>query len=455
MSNAHTWTAASSAIPCPYCSCLASRSHQLKCPKRPMTCELCQKKTLTAASMAVHLSSECPMRRSPCPGCGEHVLTDALQAHIMGGTCLARTYTCRTCESVFWIGEEYIRHALPRCAKSVVACQLCGQSVSTQFLAEHYQMCASSALSNRDRGRPSTSPSNSPPLSSPHEEPLWHTVAGVPQYRDDDEQDKQQLHRQQSRDNSRSDSHTPRRFSLDMVTTAPPGIQAIRQSGVASRSPLRVSPALLRATLQRSSSPRAIIPLVSRSPKRNLVQHDVVFGTTPRSSSARVHHSPTPIRGHSPALLREVTPTATARRSSSAQSSATPQRRSSGAVSPHEDELSGTQECHQNDDTRPSPSNSKGDRSTTPNNSRSKQRTSSPGGTSYQTRSSLLRMSASQVRINGGSTSLAAKDERQQALSEQIRRKEHEHHVTRQLPSRSPVLPACITQPLSSRPLRK
>jgi hypothetical protein len=450
MPNAHSWTAASSAIPCPYCSCLASRTHQLKCLKRPMQCGLCHSKSLTAASMAAHASNECPMRRAPCPGCGEQVLTDALQDHIMGGACRARTYTCRTCEEVFWIGEEYLRHALPRCARSVVACQLCGQTVSTLVLAEHYQQCALAALS-KDRllGRPLTSPNSSPPLPSPQDQQLRHHADSAPQ------------DHQQHTDTAVY-SLTPLRSSSDvMLITAGAGARN------GSRSPLRVSPALLRSALQHSSSPaRAIIPL-SRSPKRNLVH--VEARTSPRSTSSRGrHHSddcqPQPTGGQSPPLRMgyvegNSTPTMRSSSARSMQSSPTPRRLSGGAhpndgpqdpAMHHNGQLSDTLE---NRPPTPPSSNVTREGSATPTRG-GMQRTVSPGGSTYQTRSSLLRVNASHVRLCGGATSLAAKDERQQLLSDQIRKREHELHAAH-LQSRSPVLPACVTQPLGIRSLRR
>lgn len=429
VSRSPTWMGASSALPCPYCSCLASRSHQLKCQKRPMTCDLCHTKNLTAASMSAHQQCECPMRRGPCPGCGEQVLSVSMQDHIMGGSCKARTFTCQSCEAVFWIGEEYVRHALPRCERSVVPCQLCGHAVSTSILAEHYQTCAAMMLSEKHRG--SIGRASLASSSKPNDRDLASTP----------EAKSQGLWRSGSpgRHGSNLAHADALLIPAGAVTRGAPG-GPLR---TVSRSPLRTSPARLRASLHEASAS----PM--RSTQRRLHHSADVSPPPSRSSSAcgfggarAASNTPPQSAEHWDPLI-SISPSSTGV-DGVAELSTGGDGGGAKAVLPR----GGGDITVENDPTANDGPTAQGGSQTRIGVTHGEMCRPRATSASHQNRSSFLRHSASQVRMHGGPASLAAKDRRQHALSDQIRRREDaqagQHHL-----APKPQLPSFVSQPLS------
>ena len=135
-----SWAESCSVVPCPWCSLMASRSHQLKCDKRPVVCKHCGKDNLVAAALAAHTSS-CEMAPVACPGCKEELKRRDLPAHI-NGPCPARGWVCPDCGQGFWIASEFVNHIIPQCDRSILACQLCGEPISAVLLARHLVTCS-------------------------------------------------------------------------------------------------------------------------------------------------------------------------------------------------------------------------------------------------------------------------------------------------------------------------
>ena len=113
------------------------RTHEEKCPKMNVKCDLNCGEELRRENMAQHLEQECGLVKEKCKlGCGMKLTRDELRMHVTD-TCVQREIACEHCGELSKF-RDMSKH-LDRCPKIEVSCELCVKVIFRKDIAEHLE----------------------------------------------------------------------------------------------------------------------------------------------------------------------------------------------------------------------------------------------------------------------------------------------------------------------------
>ena len=112
-------------------------THLEVCPKKKVSCELCDKK-MCREDMEQHLKLECGMMVEMCKlGCGMKMTRNELKLHLTD-TCVQRLIQCEHCREDIKFCDTTTH--LEVCPKKKVSCELCDKTMCREDIAQHLEV---------------------------------------------------------------------------------------------------------------------------------------------------------------------------------------------------------------------------------------------------------------------------------------------------------------------------